>query len=77
MVKIQVKENSLVIENYNINCNLSWLDVADALELQGIYIRIDNSLNVPILIYKKQKYLVTDSHIEQLETANRVVFQKL
>ena len=78
MVKITENENNLLIENYqNKLNNLSFLDVADNLELQGIFIRIDNSLNIPILHYKKQKYLVNDCHIEQLENENKVVFKKI
>ena len=78
MIKIQVNENSLLIENYqNKDNNLSFIDIADNLELKGVFIRIDNLRNIPILTYKCKKYLVTDAHIEQLETKNKVVFKKL
>ena len=77
MIQIQVKENSLLIENYNDNCNLNFLDIADNLEDHDVCIRIDNSLNIPVLSYKGRKYLVNDCHIEQLETKNKVVFQKI
>lgn len=77
MVKIEVNDNSLLVENYqNILNNLSWLDVADKLEDHGVFIRIDNSINVPIATYKQHKYIVKDSHINQLENENQVVFQK-
>ena len=77
MIQIKKLDNSLIIENYNINCNLSFLDVADNLEIKGVFIRIDNSLNIPIATYNGNKYLVKDEHIDQLENQNQVVFQKI
>ena len=77
-MKIKENDNNLIVENYNDNnVLLNFLDIADNLEDHGVFIRIDNSLNVPILLYKKTKYLVNDCHIAQLETQNRIVFQKL
>ena len=77
MVKITENENNLLIENYQNKDNLNFLDVADNLEDHDVFIRIDNNINIPILTYKNHKYIIEDCHIEQLETQNKVVFQKL
>ena len=77
MIQIKKIDNRLIIENYNTNCNLNYLDVADNLEVKGVFIRIDNNMNIPVLIYKQNKYLVKDEHIKELENQNRVVFKKL
>ena len=78
MIKIQVNDNSLLVENYqNKLNNLSWLDVVDNLELHDLFIRIDNFKNIPVAKYKGKKYIVNDCHIAQLETQNRIVFKKI
>jgi hypothetical protein len=73
MIKIIEESDKLIIENYqNRLINLTWLDVVDALEIKGLFIRIDNALNIPVASYHGKKYIVEDCYIELMENANRM-----
>lgn len=74
---IRKEATRLIIENYqNKPMTLSWLDVVDNLELQGVSIRIGIE-NIPILYYKNEKYIVNDEHIKRLETCNVINFERV
>jgi len=76
MLSIQVKENKLILENYqNKVSNLSFFDVLWTLEENGINFRTIN--DIFHFLYRGKLYICPDEGIIELEQRNYIELQKV